>query len=237
MTVNLEKIYFAYILKNKRHFEAVKPNFFRNPDIEFVYKIIRDYMMKNTDSDVPSNKQIVEMVRIEDKEKSITKEMLVSILKMNLDEYDEEKFIKPRFKGWVITNRVKSGTNEIIDKSRNLETETELLDIIGVADTIRNIAEDATNSDFDMDDEDLGSDFDDAEEHVQDHSAIKVKTGYDCIDHILGGGWDISTLNMIMGETNSGKCSFDNFIYIKNKKTSKIEKVKIEDFFDKIKNG
>ena len=40
---------------------------------------------------------------------------------------------------------------------------------------------------------------------MQDHSAIKVKSGYECIDHILGGGWDISTLNMIMGETNSGK--------------------------------
>jgi KaiC/GvpD/RAD55 family RecA-like ATPase len=45
-------------------------------------------------------------------------------------------------------------------------------------------------------------DFDDAEDHVQDSSKYKVKCGFETIDH---GGWDISTLNVIMAQTNGGK--------------------------------
>ena len=58
---------------------------------------------------------------------------------------------------------------------------------------------------FINDGDDMGSDFDDVEAHVQDSSKFKVKTGYQTLDHMLGGGWDIGTLNMLMGETNSGK--------------------------------
>jgi hypothetical protein len=43
----------------------------------------------------------------------------------------------------------------------------------------------------------MGSDFDDAEDHVQDSSKYKVKCGFETIDHMLSGGWDISTLNVI----------------------------------------
>jgi hypothetical protein len=52
-------------------------------------------------------------------------------------------------------------------------------------------------------DDDMGSDFDD-EDHVQDSSKYKVKCGFETIDHMLSGG-DISTLNVIMAQTNGGK--------------------------------
>jgi hypothetical protein len=39
-------------------------------------------------------------------------------------------------------------------------------------------------------DDDMGSDFDDAEDHVQDSSKYKVKCGFETIDHMLSG-WDI----------------------------------------------
>jgi replicative DNA helicase len=54
-------------------------------------------------------------------------------------------------------------------------------------------------------DDDLGSDFDEPENHVQDSSKFKVRCGFDTVDHMLGGGWDISTLNVIMAQTNGGK--------------------------------
>ena len=57
-SVNLEKIFFAYILKNKRYFEKVKPYFFKNSDIKKVYDIVRKYMMEHMSSDVPHKKQI-----------------------------------------------------------------------------------------------------------------------------------------------------------------------------------
>jgi hypothetical protein len=44
-TPQLEKVFFNYILKNKKYFDVVKPYFFRNSEIQFVYGVIRNYML------------------------------------------------------------------------------------------------------------------------------------------------------------------------------------------------
>ena len=41
MTSSLEKVFFNYILKNKKYFEIVRPYFFRNSEVQFVFGIIR----------------------------------------------------------------------------------------------------------------------------------------------------------------------------------------------------
>ena len=97
MTPQLEKVFFNYILAYKKYFEIVKPFFFRNSEIQFVYGVIRNYMLVSTDSKIPSNRQILDMVNIEDKEGVITKEILKSILQVDLKEYDEKNFIEPKF--------------------------------------------------------------------------------------------------------------------------------------------
>ncbi len=204
MTVNLERIFFVYILKNKKHFSTVEHYFFKNPDIQEVYRIIKEYMSISIDTEVPSPKQIAEMVRIEDRDNTITKDMLLTMLKVNLTEYDEEKFIKPKFNTWILINRIKNGTTDILDDSRELDDISNYDDALKLATRIRETINEATSTKFDADDS-LGSDFDDAEAHLQDHDAIKVKTGWETLDTILGGGWDIQTFNVIMGQTNSGK--------------------------------
>jgi replicative DNA helicase len=81
----------------------------------------------------------------------------------------------------------------------------------------------------------LGSDFDEPESHIQDSSKFKVKCGFETIDHMLGGGWDVQTLNVIMAETNGGKCTFfDTVITIRNKENNEIVKDKIEKIFSGI---
>ena len=91
-TPQLEKVYFNYILNNKKYFDIVKSYFFRNSEIQFVYGVIREYMLKG-DAKVPTPRQILDMVNIEDKEGLITKEILKSILQVDLKEYDEKNFI------------------------------------------------------------------------------------------------------------------------------------------------
>ena len=66
-TPQLEKVYFNYILGNKKYFDIVRPYFFRNSDIQFVYGVIRKYMLKG-DAKLPTPRQILDMVSIEDKE-------------------------------------------------------------------------------------------------------------------------------------------------------------------------
>jgi len=204
MTISLEKIFFAYILRNKRYFDIVDNFFFKNSEIQFVYNILNSYVKKNPEAEIPSPKQILEMVQLEDRDGLITKEILKSLLTVNLSEYDEVNFVVPKLNAWILSNRLKSGTVDIIDETRNLDTISEYEDVMVAANKIKLIVDQMSKTDF-VNDDDLGSDFDDAEDHVQDSSKFKIKSGFDTIDHMLGGGWDISTLNVIMAETNNGK--------------------------------
>jgi replicative DNA helicase len=205
MTISLEKIFFSYILKNKRFFEVVEPFFFKNSEIQFVFNVLKKYLKQNSEAEIPHPKQILEMVQLEDLEGLITREILKSILSVSLQEYDETNFIIPKFNAWVLTNRLKVGTVDIIDETRNLDAIIDFDGVVESATKIKNIVENMSKTDFVNDDEDLGSDFDDPEQHLQDQSKFKVKSGINSLDHILGGGWDVQTLNILMGMSNSGK--------------------------------
>jgi replicative DNA helicase len=204
MTPQLEKVFLNYILKYKKFFDLVKPYFFRNSEIQFVYGVIRNYMLKSSDTAVPSPRQILDMVSLEDKDGVITKEILKSILQVDLKEYDEKNFIEPRFNAWVLSNRIKTGTVDIIDETRNLDTVSDFDTAIESANKIKLIVDEMSSLNF-VQDEDMGADFDDPEQHVQDSSKFKIKSGFETLDHMLGGGWDIQTLNCVMAETNNGK--------------------------------
>jgi replicative DNA helicase len=104
---------------------------------------------------------------------------------------------------------------------------------------IKEIVDDMSNTNFISDDEDLGSDFDDVESHYQDSAMDKVSSGFETIDHILGGGWDTGSLNLFMGETSNGKCFCKNTtIRIKeNIGKCKISTIKISDLFSTISKG
>lgn len=237
MTVSLEKIFFYFVIKNKRYFDIVEPHFFKNMEILFVYNIIRKYILSKKEAEVPTPKQILEMVQLEDKDGLITKDILKAMLSVNLAEYDENNFIIPKFNAWILANRLKSGTVDIIDETRNLETKSDFDSVMDSAIKIRAIVEQMSNVNF-ADDDDLGSDFDDPEMHVQDSSRFKIRSGFDTIDHMLGGGWDISTLNIIMASTNAGKCChFDTNILIRDKKCDSVSVLNFDTLFTKISIG
>ena len=237
MTISLEKVFFGYILKNKRYFEIVDPFFFKNAEIQFVYMIIRTYMQKGSDADVPHPRQILEMVSLEDKDGLITKDILKSMLTVNFDEYDELNFIIPRFNAWILSNRLKSGTVDIIDETRNLDGYNDYESAVISANKIKLIVDQMSKTDF-VTDDDLGSDFDDPETHVQDSSKFKIRSGFDTIDHMLGGGWDISTLNVIMAETSNGKCChFDSLLSLRNKENNKMTTIDFNTLFSKVSMG
>lgn len=204
MTVNLERIFLTYILKNKKYFVHIEPHYFRNADISFVYSIVKKYLQKNSDTDVPSIQQIFEMVKLEDNDNTITKELFKAMLNVNLASYNEDSFIKPKMNAWILGNRIQDGANDIIDETRNLDNISDYEEMISVANKMKEKILEASNTKFDSDDS-LGIDFDDPESHIQDIQANKVKTGWESMDSVLGGGWDRGTFNCIMGMTNAGK--------------------------------
>jgi replicative DNA helicase len=237
MTIQLEKVFFNYILKNKKYYEIVKPYFFRNSEIQFVYGVIREYMVKNSDTKVPTPRQILDMTSLEDKDGVITKEILKSILQVDLSEYDEKNFTEPKFNAWVLSNRLKTGTVDIIEETRNLDNISDFASAVDAANKIKSIVDEMSSTNF-VQDDNLGSDFDEPESHVQDSSKFKIKSGFETLDHMLGGGWDIGTLNILMGMSNSGKCTLSSTkIALKNKKNNEVEIIDFETLFTKISQG
>lgn len=233
----LEKVFLIYIMNSKKYFDLVKPYFFRNTEIQFVYSVIREYMIKNINSKIPTPRQIFDMISLEDKDGVITKEILKTILKVDLKEYDEKNFIEPKFNAWVLSNRIKTGTVDIIDETRNLDNINDFDKTVETANKIKSIIDEMSSTNF-VQDDDMGSDFDDPESHIQDSSKFKVKCGFESIDHMLGGGWDISTLNVIMAETNNGKCFFYNTICkFKNKSKNEEFEEEIGKMFSEISKG
>lgn len=204
MSVQLEKVYFNYILKNKSYFDIVKPFFFKNNEIQFIYDIIRNYVMDGN-KDVPTIRQIFDMVSDEDKRGFITKDIFKVIFKVDLSEYSEKDFIIPKINTWILSNKIKSGSVDIVEETRDLDNLIEFDKVVETANKIRQIADDMSSLAFTSGDEDLGSDFDIPENHVQDNNSLKVSSGYSTIDHMLGGGWDVGTLNCLMASTNNGK--------------------------------
>ena len=204
MNISLEKIFFAYILRNRTYFDIVPSSFFKNEEIRFIYDVIRKYMLKNIDVTIPKPKQIAEMVKLEDKDGNITNSILKQLLMENLKDYNIENFVVPKINAWIISNRLEDGSNKIIDEVRSLKNISEYEEIVEVANRIKSITDESTKQNF-THDEELGLSFDNAEHHLQDHSTIKVKTGWSTLDTMLGGGWDINTLNILMGQTNGGK--------------------------------
>jgi replicative DNA helicase len=204
VNAQLEKVFLNYILKNKQYFEIVKPYFFKNNEIQFIFKIIQNYVTDGN-KDVPTVRQIFDMVDIEDKSKFITKDIFKTIFKTDLNEYNEEDFILPKLNTWILSNKIKSGSVDIIEETRDLDNIVEFDKIVEQANKIKQIAEEMSSIAFTSDNEDLGSDFDIPENHVQDNHLLKVSSGYSTIDHMLGGGWDVGTLNCLMASTNNGK--------------------------------
>lgn len=237
MTISLEKIFFSYILSNKKYFEIVEQGYFRNNEIQFVYGVIRKYMLKNIEVEIPTPKQILEMVQLEDKEGIITKDILKAMLTTNLKDYDEINFIIPKLNAWILSNKIKNGAVDIIDETRNLDSVTEFESVVIAANKIKSIVDHMSNTSF-IHDDNMGADFDDPEMHVQDTAKFKVKSGFETIDHMLGGGWDIQTLNVVMAETNNGKCHFvSTKCHIRNKINNFNKIIEIGSMFSKISKG
>ena len=231
--INLEKAFFAKILNESEQFYKVKPHFFVNEQIRIVYDTIREEYISSTNKIVPSPSQIWTMVSLIDIEKKVTKESLKILLKEDLSAYEDD-WLTSRFKSWKISKHTRDQLKESIDLIKDMD-EINYENVIDIANRLKDkFAEIDSLGD---DDSDLGDDFDDPDSHKQLLSENKMTSGWSNIDKIMGGGWDHSTFNIIMGETNVGKCFFSGtYIKIRDKKTNKVNKIKIIDFFNLVKN-
>lgn len=230
MNVGLEKVFLHWILDNPDQFQKVEPFFFDNDDIQFVYHVVREeYLISRK---VPDPQQILAMVKLNDADGRIANNIIKSILKGDNSSYDDD-WINPRFKSWKLAKATKNNVMQSIEFIRGLDI-IDYDNVSDVASKIQNIFNESKM--IDDDDDDLGEDFDDPESHQITNTSKKMSTGWSTIDKIMTGGWDQASMNVLMGETNVGKCSvFDTIITIKRNNIE--EEISIGEFFERIKNG
>lgn len=232
MNVQMEKFFFTWILEHPSQFFKVEPSFFKNEEIQFMYKIIRDEYIVS--KNVPSAQQIVAMIRLYDPDESKISNNVIKVILKNDNSVYEIKWLENHFKAWKLSNLLKNKTYETIDEIRNLK-DIDYENVTEIASKIKLIYNNISL--LEDDEEDLGADFDDPESHKQEVSTNKIPSGWSNVDNILQGGWDKGTFNIFMGETNSGKCQvFDTQVVIKNKNTGEIKKMMLGDVYQMIKN-
>ena len=230
---NMEKHYFIWIMDHPEQFSKVEPYFFKNQDIQFIYSVIQDEYLKSESHIIPSPQQILSMVKLADDENKINSKVVQLLLKSDNSDISEE-WLLPRFKAWKIQNQLKGDVLKSIDMVRGIE-DVNYDNVQEVASKLKNLFNNVMF--VDDDDDDLGEDFDDPEAHKQRIQKNAIPTGWSSMDDILVGGWSKSTLNVLMGETNVGKCqSFDTYVVIRNKKTGHKKKIRIGDFYELMKS-
>lgn len=234
VTANLEKIFLTYILQNPNQISRVEPHFFQNESIQFVYGIIRDGFVNSKSKIVPKPQQIVTMVRSADpNQESVKNEILKTLLKNDNSDHDKE-YVEQKFRAWKLSNMVRNNVHKTIDEIRGMN-DIDYDNVSEIASKIKAMYSEVSL--LDDDEEDLGEDFDDPESHKQDLLVNKIKTGWNSIDVVTGGGWDLATFNIFLGETSIGKCTdYQTLIKIRNKKTKDVLSISIGDFYKMIKN-
>ncbi len=233
MNTNMEKHYFVWVMDHSEQLSKVEPYFFKNQDIQFIYTVIQEEYLKSDSKIIPSPQQIYAMVKLADEGNKINSKVIQLLLKSDNTDISEE-WLLPRFKAWKIQNQLKGDVLKSIDMVRGIE-DVNYDNVQEVASKLKNLFNNVSL--IDDDDDDLGDDFDDPESHKQRIMKNTIPSGWSAVDSILGGGWSKSTFNVLMGETNVGKCSkSDTYVKIRNKKTGVIRKVMIGDLYIEEKN-
>jgi len=201
MNVQMEKLFFTWVLEHPTQFEKVEPEFFKNDDIQFIYRVVRDEFLISKNRKTPNPQQIVQMIKLRDPEEKVSNNVIKAILK-NDNSVHEVGWLESKFRAWRMSNLLRNNVYKAIELIRNLK-EVDIDNVSDITGTVRSIFANLTL--IENDDEDLGADFDDPESHKQDTSKNKIPTGWGNVDLIMHGGWDKGTFNVLMGETSVGK--------------------------------
>jgi replicative DNA helicase len=208
ISVTLEKAFFKFILDHPSYYFRVDVANFNNKQIGFVYQVIQTYYnaCKN-DPHVPKPRKIVELVRMYDPENRVTDDVIKSLLTFDLSQFiqnETDDWLETQLKSWCTIHNFTSRSVQVIEKVRSLSSDTMSWgDIQKVIDEVKELVIDPTITTFN--DDNLGLDFDNPEDHFQNEEFNKIKTGWDSLNEQLNGGWKRKTMTVLAGPSNVGK--------------------------------
>ena len=225
--VDYEKIFFLYFLRNPLLLEKVYEGFFKNPDIDLLAKVSKQFMRKF--SETPSKEQLKILIKDIKTKRQLDDEIVEAIFQTDIKEYDDE-WLKRTSEAWVKWQYFDKKLISVVEYVKLQDVSPDNVEsVVGHAISLLN------EGSLSFDDK-FGLDFFSPEDHLQLENQ-KILSGLTFIDRLTNGGYDPKSLIVYAGEQNVGKClSGQAQIKLRNKKTGEIEQISIKTFINKCKH-
>lgn len=225
--VDFEKIFFLHFLKNPALLEKVYEGFFKNPDIDLLAKVSKQFMVKF--SETPSKEQLKILVKDIKTKRKLDDDLVEAIFQTDIKEYDED-WLKRTSEAWVKWQYFDKKLISVVEYVKLQDVSPDNVE------SVVNHAISLLNQGSLSFDQKFGLDFFSPEDHIQ-LEGQKVQSGLTFIDRLTNGGYDPKSLIVYAGEQNVGKCFSKNTVLkIRNKTTGKIEQISIISFIDRLKS-
>jgi archaellum biogenesis ATPase FlaH len=197
---DFEKIFFNLSLKKTKYLEAIKTGFYTSEEIDFISKLANKFYTKYHET--PTKEQMKLLVQRTKAKDKIETSMIDMIYDVNLKEYDDE-WLTSTAESWIKWRNFDISLIDTVEFIKTTEVTPDNTEHIITK--VKSLINDRNNLTFNSD---LGLDFFDPDAHDQKETD-KVSSGYNFIDHALGGGYDKSgNLIVHVGEQNIGKSIF-----------------------------
>ena len=199
-TQDFEKIFFRLSLKKPKYLESIKTGFYTSDEIDILSRLAFKFYEKYHET--PSKEQTKLLAQRSKSANKIESNIIDMIFDVNLNEYDEE-WLTNTAESWIKWRTFDISLIDTVEFIKSTEVSPENVEaIIG---KVKMLINDRNSLTFNTD---LGLDFFNADAHDQ-HETEKVSSGYNFIDHALGGGYDKGgNLVVYAGEQNIGKSIF-----------------------------
>lgn len=196
--LNLEKTYFNFLLESPLHFSKTQADFFDNPDISLLFKIVQKFKEVYPEK-IPSTEQLVYLTKKSGKDKQLTEDKISIILEKGKEEYDKEWYQKS-IESWLQFKNLEAGLINAQNYFRSKQITVENAQLV-CHDTVRMI----TEKGFISFHKKKGHSFFDTNSHKKPDESSKVRIGLPYFDLVTGGGISKGELWCLQGAPNVGK--------------------------------
>lgn len=225
---DFEKAFYLFVRSNPEYMKNVLESFFDSEEISTLFSITKQFHERF--QQIPSKDQLKLISKQEKFREKISNNIIDLVFDEPIDSYDPD-WINETCQSWILW---KSLDKSLIDTLEYVKTvKVTPNNVKEIVNKVKSLINERNSISFTKN---LGKNFFEEESHIPEANS-KITTCHSWVDFFTGG-YRTKGLVVYAGEQNIGKClGKDSFISVKNKKTGEIQKIRIEDFYNLIKNN